>query len=242
MVQFHSGKTSLPRDSLSHCMTSLILASLTFPHWRSLCLLLRTFERSICGKAAHDQTKQTLTLPKLPFPSTLIKLKSDNPNFFCRRLIPGDVSRSLGVIGSGSRWFSFLLSCFMFVPLYSIEGCKINKENHDQLKGTLMTPNIGCTIQWWSQQERIEKLVLSPQVFHYKALQVWLDHLTLKSKKHLISPANIVNKGNYHGHPYKTGVPSTLLGTPGTMASFLCLKYEEKRLADYESCCLRKPD
>ena len=137
-------QTSLPRDSLSHCTTS----SLTFPHWRSLCLLLRTFERSSCGKAAHDYTKQTLTLPKLPFPSTLIKLKSDNPNFFCRRLIPGDVSRSLGVIGSGSRWFSFLLSFFMFVPLYSIEGCKINKENHDQLKGTLMTPNIGCTIEW----------------------------------------------------------------------------------------------
>ena len=135
-------------NSLSHYTTSLILASLTFPHWRSLYLLLRTFERSSCGKAAHDYTKQTLTLPKLPFPSTLIKLKSDNPNFFCRRLIPGDVSRSLGVIGSGSRWFSFLLSCFMFVPLYSIEGCKINKENHDQLKGTLMTTNIGCTIEW----------------------------------------------------------------------------------------------
>ena len=148
MIQFHSGKTSLPRDSLSHCTTSLILASLTFPHWHSLCLLLRTFERSSCGKAAHDYTKQTLTLPKLPFPSTLIKLKSDNPNFFCRRLIPGDVSRSLGVIGSGSRWFSFLLSFFMLVPLYSIEGCKINKENHDQLNGTLMAPNIGCTIEW----------------------------------------------------------------------------------------------
>ena len=141
MIEFHSGKTGLTRESLSCCTTSLILTSLTFPHWSSLCLLLTTFERLTCSKSTHDYTKQTLTLPKLPFPSTLIKLKSDNPNFFCRRLIPGDVSRSLGVIGSGSRWFSFLLSFFMFVPLYSIEGCKINKENSDQLKSTLMTPH-----------------------------------------------------------------------------------------------------
>ena len=32
------------------------------------------------------------------------------------------------------------------------------------------------------------------------------------------------------------------LGTPGTMISFMCPKYEERRLADYESRCLSKRD
>ena len=36
--------------------------------------------------------------------------------------------------------------------------------------------------------------------------------------------------------------PRSSLRTPGTTASLLCPKYEEKRLADYESRCLRKRD
>ena len=38
---------------------------------------------------------------------------------------------------------------------------------------------------------------------------------------------------SFHGLP---------LGTPRTMASLLCPKYEAKRLANYESRCLRKRD
>ena len=36
--------------------------------------------------------------------------------------------------------------------------------------------------------------------------------------------------------------PWSVLGTPGTMTPLLCRKNEEKRVADYESCCLRKRD
>ena len=36
--------------------------------------------------------------------------------------------------------------------------------------------------------------------------------------------------------------PRSLQGTPGTMSSHLCTKYDEKRVADYESRCLRKRD